>query len=315
MILTSKQQFDIILLNRETTRKLCGNSAENGRKQAENAKGYKHMGKYFGYCRVSTETQAEKGGGLDVQRKEIEKYAAQHDITLETIFTDAGITGAVKDDADDDAISKRPSLIEMLATIQEDDAVIVLNTSRLWRSDTAKVIIRRELMKKHARVIVIENQRYDLYAKNPNDRFMDGIMELMDEWERLTIAMKLAKGRTTKAKTGAKPAGVCPFGYKYAEDKKSVIIDPAEAQFVKFMFTEAQKGRSLGQIADAMNDKGITTRNGNKWSRGGIQVILRNAFYKGELTHAGQVIKGTHEPIISAIQFGKVAASLTKRHK
>jgi DNA invertase Pin-like site-specific DNA recombinase len=270
---------------------------------------------FYAYYRVSTETQAEKGGGLETQRQNIEKYCTVHGITLDGEFTDAGISGAVKDTDDDDAISKRPALVELLATIQEGDSVIVLNTSRLWRSDTAKVIIRRELMKHQARVIAIENPRFDLYAKNPNDRFMDGIMELMDEWERLTIAMKLAKGRTAKAKNGDKPAGVSPFGYRYTSDKKHIEIDPGEAAAVRMMFSEAQKGKSLHQVADIINAQGICTRRGKEWSAGNVQVILRNRFYVGELLHQGKTIQGNHDAIISRVQFGKVSAQLDRRRR
>lgn len=272
------------------------------------------MCRYYAYLRVSTETQAEKGGGLETQRQNIAKYCHDHGITLTSEFVDAGISGAVKDTEDDDAIGKRPALVELLATVQYDDTVIVLSTSRLWRSDTAKVIIRRELMKHHARVVSVENERFDLYAKNPNDRFMDGIMELMDEWERLTIALKLAKGRTAKARTGAKPAGVCPFGYCYSLDKKSVDVDQTEAEAVKLMFSEAQRGKSLHQIADILNGRGITSRRGNAWSAGSVQAILRNRFYVGELMHQGKTIQGNHDAIISRCQFGKVAAQLD-RHK
>lgn len=270
---------------------------------------------YYGYIRVSTETQAEKGGGLDVQRGEIEKYAAANGIIIEKVYVDAGISGAVKDYEDDDAISKRPALVDMLATITEKDTVIVLNTSRLWRSDTAKVIIRRELMKRKASVISIENPRFDLYAKNPNDRFMDGIMELMDEWERLTIAMKLAKGRASKASKGDKPAGVTAYGYRYTADKKGIVIDETEAETVRYMFCEAQKGSSLGDIAEALNSKGKMTRQGKQWQRGSVAAILHNRFYIGELQHQGQTIQGNHEPIISKVQFGKVAAALERKNK
>lgn len=271
--------------------------------------------KYYSYCRVSTETQAEKGGGLETQRQAIEKYCAAHGIELERRFIDAGISGAVGDTDADDAISKRPALIEMLSTLEEGDSVIVMNTSRLWRSDTAKVIIRRELMKRHAHIIAIENERFDLYAKNPNDRFMDGIMELMDEWERLTIALKLAKGRTAKARNGNKPAGVCPYGYEYAADKKSVIVNEAEAQTVRKMFTLGQTGATLSKIADSINATGATTRRGKPFSKGSVAAILNNRFYIGELTHAGQTIKGNHAPIISKVQFGKVQAQLEKRKR
>ena len=276
---------------------------------------------YYAYLRVSTETQAEKGGGLETQRQNIEKYCAAHDIQLAEIngdpwyFTDAGISGAVKDTDADEAISKRPALVELLATVKDDDTVIVLNTSRLWRSDTAKVIIRRELMRHHAHVISVENERFDLYAQNPNDRFMDGIMELMDEWERLTIALKLAKGRTAKARTGWKPAGVAPFGYQYTTDKKHIEINEDEAATVRLMFSEGQKGRSLYQIADILNEKGIITRRGNTWSAGNVQAILRNRFYVGELMHQGKALSGNHPAIISKVQFGKVASQLDRRKR
>ena len=272
--------------------------------------------KVYGYLRVSTETQADKGYGLEAQRSEIVKYAQANNIEIAEIFTDAGISGAAKDTADDnEAISKRAGLLDLLAALEDGDAVIVLNTSRLWRSDNAKVLIRRELMRRHARIISIEQPKYDIYAKDPNDRLIAGIIELLDEWERLSIALKLARGRTIKAKGGDKPAGVCPYGYQYTEDKKRVIIDEKEAALVRFMYTEGQKGRSLGQIADALNAQGITTRQGKQWSRGGVQGILRNPFYTGVLMHQSKPIKGNHEALISKVQFGKVGAQLDRRRK
>ena len=73
--------------------------------------------KYYGYVRVSTETQAEKGYGLDAQRTEIEKYAAGQGLQLAEIFADAGISGNIKDTDDDDAINKRAGLINLLAAL------------------------------------------------------------------------------------------------------------------------------------------------------------------------------------------------------
>lgn len=269
----------------------------------------------YAYMRVSTETQAEKGYGLDAQRTEIDKYAAANGIAIKEYFTDAGISGNIKDTDDDDAINKRAGLMDMLAQLAAEDVVIVLNTSRLWRSDMTKAIVRREFMKRQARIISIEQPKYDLYSKDPGDYLINAIMEALDVYERMSISLKLARGRTVKAKGGDKPAGVCPYGYQYAEDRKSVIVNQAEAQLVKFMFTEGQKGRTLGEIADALNGQGIVTRQGNQWSRGGVRAILRNRFYVGELLHQGQTIKGNHEPIISKVQFGKVAAQLERRHK
>lgn len=273
------------------------------------------MCKFYGYCRVSTETQAEKGYGLEAQEKEIRKYATAHGLELEAVFTDAGISGNLKDTDEDEAISKRAALMEMLSTLSAGDTVIVLNTSRLWRSDMTKAIIRRELMKHGAKILSVEQPKYDLYTKDPNDYLINAIMEALDVYERMSIALKLARGRTIKARGGDKPAGVAPFGYQYSPDKKHIDIDPEEAQAVKMIFTEGQKGQSLHQVANYLNAREIKTRRGKEWSAGNVQVIMRNRFYIGELTHQGKPIKGNHEPIISRVQFGKVQAQLDKRRR
>jgi len=270
----------------------------------------------YGYMRVSTETQAEKGYGLEAQRVEMDKYVKTNGLVIDDYFIDAGVSGAASDAADaSEAISKRTGLLNLLATVKEGDAVLVLNTSRLWRSDNAKVMIRRELIKRKARIISVEQPKYDLYATDPNDRLIAGIIELLDEWDRLSIALKLARGRTVKARGGDKPAGLCPYGYTYAADKKSVVVDGQEAKHIRFMFTEGQRGRTLRQIANALNKKGITSRRGKPWEKECVRVILRNPFYTGELSHQGKLIKGNHPPIISRVQFGKVAAQLERRAK
>ena len=273
------------------------------------------MGKVYGYCRVSTETQAAKGYGLAAQEAEIKKYAAAHGIELEQIFRDEGISGNLKDTDEDEAINKREAFMELLAILEENDTIIVLNTSRLWRSDMTRAIIKRELMKKHAAVVSIEQPKFDLYSKDPGDYLINAIMEALDVYERMSISLKLARGRTVKARGGDKPAGVCPFGYKWSEDKKSVEIDEREAATVKEIFTEGQKGKSLHKIADHLNAKGLTTRRGKAWGAGSVQVILKNRFYIGELQHQGKTIKGNQTPIISAIQFGKCQSQLKQRKR
>lgn len=273
------------------------------------------MCNYYGYVRVSTKTQSESGYGLDTQINGIEKYAADNGITLTEIFEDAGISGNLDDTAEDEALAKRMGFMDLLTTVKPKDTVIVLNTSRLWRSDMTKAIVRRELMKREIQIISIEQPRYDLYSKDPNEYLINSIMEILDAYERMNISLKLAKGRATKAKQGNKPAGACPFGYQYAVNKKSVVVDAAEAVTVKRIFSEAQKGCSLQKIADGLNADGLTTRQGKQWTRATLSLMLHNRFYLGELTHQGQTIQGNHEALVSKIQFGKVEKQLERRHK
>ena len=264
---------------------------------------------YYGYIRVSTETQAEKGGGLDVQRSAIEKYAADNGLQLEEVFCDAGISGTQE---------SRPELDRLLLeTIREGDTIIVHNTSRLWRSIFAQATVMKAVMLAKANIKSIDEPNFDvyLYQKDPENFMITGMMGMLDQWERMTIARKLARGRTTKANKGDKPSGVCPFGYQYTADKKHIEPNPEEVPVLRQIFSEAQKGLSLDKIAALLNAQGSRTRKGGEWQKGSLALILHNDFYTGVVRHQGKEIPGNHEPLISRVQFGKVAAQLKRKHR
>jgi DNA invertase Pin-like site-specific DNA recombinase len=270
----------------------------------------------YGYIRVSTDTQSEKGYGLDTQRAAIEKHCQEQSLTLLEIFEDRGVSGTEGVESDgDELISKRTGLLHLLAALNGANTIVVMNTSRLWRSDIAKVLIRREIERKGGEVISIEQPRYSLYRKDPSEVLINGMFELLDEYERISIALKLAKGRATKASKGDKPAGRTPYGYKYSEDKKSTVPDPEEAAIVKRVFTLSQGGHSLKQMVDLLNGEGILTRQGKLWTKATLHEMLRNDFYTGILTHQQVRIAGNHEAIISKIQFGKVGKGLARRRR
>ncbi|MGF9881493.1 recombinase family protein, partial [Bacillus albus] len=104
--------------------------------------------KVVGYVRVSTEGQVREGYSLTYQVEEIERYCMENNLQLLHIYEDRGLSGATVDE--NGLTVEREGLQELLSDMayQQVRRVIVLNTSRLWRSDMAKVLIQREL-KKH----------------------------------------------------------------------------------------------------------------------------------------------------------------------
>lgn len=175
-------------------------------------------------------------------------------------------------------------------------------------------MVQRELKKVNADVVAIEQPTYSIYNKDPNDYLINGMMELLDQYERMSISLKLSKGRKTKVKQGDKACGVAPIGYKW-NDKAEIVIDDETAPIINLIYQKYLEVGSIGKVKIYLDNKGITTNRGNSFSKQSILNILSNDFYKGVLRHGDIQLTGNHEALINKITFGKVQAELERHSK
>jgi len=255
----------------------------------------------LGYIRVSTVNQVKEGYSLGEQLDEIEKFCKANNLNLIDTFKDEGISGA-KDDEEELKID-RPGLLDLLDRVKEGDIqyIVVLSTNRLWRSDVAKVLIRRELGRYGVDVKAIDRPAYSIHKKNPNETLMNGVFELLDEYERAEITLKLGRGRKKKAEGGGYSGGGAPYGYKAVRGSKVLEIVPDEAQLVRRVFDLAGgcQGMTLREMASQLTLEGYKGRNGKDIGPMMVKRILdREDFYKGFYKYGGVESIGQHDPIL-----------------
>ncbi len=255
----------------------------------------------LGYIRVSTVNQVKEGYSLGEQLDEIEKYCSVNGFNLVETFRDEGCSGAKTDE--EETRVDRDGLIDMLNRLKEGDIqyIVVLSTSRLWRSDTVKMLIHKELKKYSVDVKVIDRPSYSIYTKDPSEYLMNGVFELLDTYERMEIAMKLKRGRKKKAEDGGYSGGGAPLGYKAVRGSKVLEIVPGEAQVVRRVFELAREcpSMTLRGMASQLTKEGYKGRNGKVLGPMMVKRILdRENFYRGFYKYGGIESIGQHDSIL-----------------
>ena len=121
------------------------------------------------------------------------------------------------------------------------------------------------------------------------------------------------------------------LGYRY--DHGTFVIEPEEADIIRFIFDTYTQGIGATTIANMLNQKKILTRYGNQWHDTSVMGVLRNYTYTGNLLlqttfsenhltkrmvqNNGELpqyhITNSHEPIISLEQFDAVQELIAER--
>lgn len=259
------------------------------------------MANVVSYRRVSTETQVTDGEGLEIQLERINEFCIRNNFNCIEHFVDEGVSGA-KEAIDRDGIMEL--LTYCKAHSNEIDFVVVDKTDRLSRELLQQLFIEKQLLVDN--ISILYSDQEVLNGTDATTELMRQIVGAFAEFERKMINQRLSDGKRKKANNGDKPTGRQPFGYAYADNRKSTVINEAEAKIVRSIFDYRIRGLSLEQIATYLNtvitdeqrQQFSSVNRKRKWTHRSVSVILSNDYYTGNVTHDGKKIKGNHEPII-----------------
>ena len=249
------------------------------------------------YIRVSTDGQVgEDKFGLEVQKQQIEEYAAAHDMVIVKWFDDKGESGA----------KERPGFDEIVygdIANPPYEAVIVAKSDRVARDINIYYYYKMMLLKKDMQLISIAE---DFGSMGVFASMLEAFTICVAQMERENINKRTSAGRKVKAAKGGYSGGRAPMGYKV--ENKRLVINPKEAEVVRFIFARKSQGCTMLSTVDALNQAGFKTRNGKPFVISTVQSIWNNErTYLGEYRYGkdGEWVKGQHEPIITKSELTK----------
>lgn len=259
------------------------------------------------YARVSSDERLDQSfNSIDAQREAGVAYVASQRaegwIVAGDDYLDPGYSGGNMD---------RPGLKRLLADIEAGriDIVVVYKIDRLTRSlaDFARLI---EVFERRRVSFVSVTQQFN--TTTSMGRLMLNILLSFAQFECEVTGERIRdKIAASKAK-GMWMGGVVPLGYRV--EARRLIVEPAEAETVRRLFTHFVECRSTTDLVRWLSDQGIASRRGTPFSKQARWKLLNNRIYLGEIAHRGQAYRGEHEAIIDASLWDAVQSVFAVNH-
>ena len=263
------------------------------------------MSRAIGYLRMSADAQAERGIGLEVQRKRVTEYAKAKGYELLEVVQEAASDSAHH--GEEFSWQHRPSLLELMERAQanEYEALIVAKLDRLSRDNATLVALAHRFRQRGVEIRSAAEENGD----GPIAELIRGQLALAGQLERAMILERVGAGKAAKKKLGRHIHGRVPYGYR----SKAGVLEPDEAlaPVVRRIFADAKDGYSPGRIARDLNRDGVPAPQGVTWNAVGVRWILRNPAYAGDRYG----VKGAHAAIVSRRMWNAVQRALEARSR
>jgi site-specific DNA recombinase len=103
--------------------------------------------------------------------------------------------------------------------------------------------------------------------------------------EHEKIRDRTIQGRRARVAAGMPMAGgKAPYGYQWADDRKSALVERAEeAHWVRWLFEKALGGWALRALATGLTERGVGTPTGRGgWTAATVRLMLHSTTYIGQ---------------------------------
>lgn len=225
------------------------------------------------------------------------------------------VVATYKEVVSGESISNRPEMQRLLEDVNLGlyTGVVCVEIERLSRGNQIDQCEILEVFKKSNTKIYTLQKIYDLSNEDIDEEFFEFSL-FMSRREYKIIRRRMERGRAQAMKEGYYTGSITPYGYAKKKDGRGFVLipDEKEAEIVKLMFEKYANGESILGICRYLNNNGILTRNGCKWTPSTLRQILTNPTHIGKINviKRDDVYDGKHDGIIDVDTFNTVQAIL-----
>lgn len=207
-----------------------------------------------------------------------------------------------------ETIDSRPQVQRLLREIESPryKAVLIVEPQRLSRGDLEDIGRLVKLLRYSNTIVITLQYTYNLQDERDRDAFERELKrgnEFLEYQKRIML-----NGRLLSVENGNFIGNTPPYGYRkirIKEGKKTCYTlepIPEEAAVVRQIFEWYAQGLGSHTIARKLNEMGIPSPRGSKWSPESMKKIRSNVHYIG-------MVRWNHRKTVKSIEDGKLKTS------
>jgi DNA invertase Pin-like site-specific DNA recombinase len=212
-----------------------------------------------------------QGSSLETQKKLITDFCKTHDIKLDKIIVDEGISGS------GDKTDKRDGYNSVMSMIDngEVNTLVVISISR-WGRNLGEIYKSVQMMEqKNVKFLSIKE---NIDTSSPYGRFTINLLSSLYEME-LELIRDRTKDTLKVKKQNGKVYSPTPFGFDRVGN--DLVENKKEKRLLRKMLKLKNGGMSYGDVSKYLTRNRHKNKSGKKWTRENVYSVMKT-FMKNE---------------------------------
>ncbi len=253
------------------------------------------------YARYSSDSQREES--IEGQIRECTAFAEKNGITILRHYIDRAYSAKT---------DNRPDFQEMIKDSGKKlfDMVIVWKLDRFARNRYDSARYKAQLKRNGVKVV----SATEVISEGAEGIILESVLEGYAEYYSADLSEKVIRGRTENALKCKFNGGTLPIGY-VIDGQQHFQIDPLTAPFVLDAFKKYDKGATMKELRDWLNENGIRNKLGKPLNFNSVQHMLNNRRYIGEYKYRDIIVLDGIPAIVPQDLFDRVQEKLAQNRK